>query len=52
MVYGAVGIFVTAPIKKLWDRHVAAQERIANQLDTSTPGGLTDVVTELKRIQT
>ena len=27
-----------------WKRHRAAQSRISDLLDTSTPGGLTDVV--------
>ena len=29
--------------QKLWEEHVHAQKQIADALDTSTPGGLTDL---------
>jgi hypothetical protein len=35
-------------IRKAWHRHEHQQERIANALDTSTPGGLHDVLSAIK----
>lgn len=51
LVTGAMG-WITLRLKrihpfKLWREHVHEQKRIADALDTSKPGGLTDLVQTL-----
>ncbi len=47
-----LGVALTAFMRpwRAWKRHKNTQEKIADMLDTSTPGGLTDVVTAVHRM--
>lgn len=38
------GALVTKPLTRMWRQHRHTQQLIADRLDTSTPGGLHDVV--------
>jgi hypothetical protein len=49
LILGAAVAVITCPWKA-WQRRRRTQERIADSLDTSTPGGLTDLVHRLDRL--
>lgn len=63
-IFAFTGVLVTAALGKawslisgihpfkLWREHVRTQKAIAQALDTSTPGGLTDVVAAINNTQT
>lgn len=50
----ALGIALTAAMRpwQAWKKHRATQEKIADRLDTSTPGGLADLVKALQDVLT
>ena len=43
------GALVTTPLTRMWRQHQRTQQLIADRLDTSTPGGLHDVVKAIDR---
>ena len=46
-----MGVLVMGNVKRLLRQHLHVQEKIANELDTDTPGGLTDVLEAVERQQ-
>lgn len=49
-----LGIGITAAMRpwRAWKHHREMQEKIADRLDTSTPGGMADVVNAIQRLLT
>jgi hypothetical protein len=47
-----LGVALTAVMRpwRAWKRHRETQEKIADRLDTSTPGGITDLVHALRTV--
>lgn len=44
-----MGTLIMGNVKRLLHRNLKVQEQIADQLDTTTPGGLTDLVEAVER---